>query len=490
MKVEYRGENPQHRYLQVRVKRPLYLNLSNEINRNRAKFVAKKLSEYICEACGAKSLKWTGRCTFCGEWDSLKEVQPEQPERKQWVASESNLVRLDAVPPSDQEERWSTEVKEFDRVMGGGFVKGSIGLLGGTPGVGKSTLILQLLSRVTRMKKEVLYVSGEESASQIKQRADRLVIDQQNITVLIESNLEAILDKLQQTKPDFVVIDSIQTLYTSQLAASAGSVSQVRETASALMQFAKKTQTSVMLIGHVTKEGDIAGPRTLEHMVDYVLYLEGEKKEQHRILRSVKNRFGDINEIGLFKMTQKGLSEVLKPNRLFSERFSSDQAGTAVFAANEGSRTLFLEIQVLVGDTQQAHPARTTMGMDRNRLQVILAVLEKHLRMDFSRNDIYVNLAGGFRVVEPAIDLCLIAALLSSHLNKPLPEESVFWGEVALTGEFRPVPAFENRIHESERCGFKSAYFPCRPGKSKQPSGLSITRNEVKDVQHLMDLIG
>ena len=450
--------------------------------------MGKKQLEFVCEACGAKSLKWVGRCTTCGEWDSLKEIS-SQPARKGWVPSESTLQNLDGVVTNDNEERWFTEVKEFDRVIGGGFVKGSIGLLGGTPGVGKSTLILQLLARLTKLDKRVLYVSGEESAAQIKQRANRLVINQKNITILIESNLEQILSCLQEIKPGFVVIDSIQTLYTENNATSAGSVSQVRETASALMQYAKRAETSVMLIGHVTKDGDIAGPRTLEHMVDYVLYLEGEKKDQHRVLRSVKNRFGNINEIGLFKMTEKGLAEVAKPGKMFAERFSSEHPGTAIFAANEGTRTLFLEVQVLVGETQQNYPARTTVGMDRNRLQVILAVLEKHLSMDFSRNDIYVNLAGGIRVMEPAIDLCLIAAILSSHLNRPLPKDSVFCGEVALTGEFRAVSSLDSRLNESERCGFKTVFYPATKDKSISQNSKGIRLNPVKHVQDLMDLI-
>ncbi len=451
--------------------------------------MSRKVTEFVCESCGAKALKWAGRCNACGEWNSLKEKSIGS-HKAGWVASEIIARNLDEIPSVESEERWQTGVQEFDRVMGGGFVKGSIGLLGGTPGVGKSTLILQLLSRIAKTNREVLYISGEESASQIKQRANRLVIDQKNITILIESNLEKIIACLNDVKPAFVVIDSIQTLFSDQISSSAGSVSQVRETASLLMQHAKTTATSVLLIGHVTKEGDIAGPRTLEHMVDYVLYLEGERKEQHRMLRCVKNRFGNVNEIGLFKMTGKGLAEVSQPNRLFADRFSSDDPGTSIFAANEGTRTLFLEVQVLVGDTHQPHPARTTMGMDRNRLQVILAVLEKHLRMDFSKNDIYVNLAGGFRVVEPAIDLCLIAALLSSHLNRSLPVESVFWGEVALTGEFRTVPSLESRLHESERCGFKNAYVPVFKDTKlhKKISNLNIV--PVRDVQHLMDLIG
>ncbi|MCP4752821.1 MAG: DNA repair protein RadA [Proteobacteria bacterium] len=450
--------------------------------------MGKKVVEYTCEACGAKFPKWTGRCGHCGEWGSLKE-NALSSKKPSWVESENRPRKLGQIQIQESEERWRTEVDEFDRVVGGGIVKGSIGLLGGTPGVGKSTLILQLLARLVKIGKRVLYVSGEESANQIKHRADRLAINQDDILVLIESNLEQILDNLKEHRPDFVVIDSIQTLYTDQLSASAGSVSQVRESASVLMQYAKQTDTAVMLIGHVTKEGDIAGPRTLEHMVDCVLYLEGEKKEKHRILRSVKNRFGTVNEVGLFKMTGKGLAEISQPNSLFVDKFVSDHPGTAVFAANEGSRTLFMEVQILVGDTQQSYPARTSMGLDRNRLQLIVAVLEKHLSMDFSRNDIYVNLAGGFRVVEPAIDLSVAAALISSHSNLALPLKSVFVGEIALTGEFRNVPSLEDRLYESERCGFERVFLPAQSLKSNRFSKLSLQLVPVNDIQELYETL-
>ncbi|MBT6500676.1 MAG: DNA repair protein RadA, partial [Deltaproteobacteria bacterium] len=325
--------------------------------------MSKKRPEYVCQSCGARFPKWTGRCGHCGEWDTLAEQILEK--KKTWVASENRPQGLSDITVHESEERWITQVHEFDRVVGGGIVRGSVGLLGGSPGVGKSTLILQLLARLAKNNLKVLYVSGEESANQIKHRADRLLIQQNDLLVLIASNLEQILDNLKEYQPDFVVMDSIQTLYTDQLTASSGTVSQVRESAGILMKHAKQTNTAVMLIGHVTKEGDIAGPRTLEHMVDYVLYLEGEKKERQRVLRSVKNRFGTVNEVGLFKMTEKGLAEISKPNSLFVDQFLSTHSGTAVFAANEGSRTLFLEVQVLVGDTQQNHPARTAMGMDR-----------------------------------------------------------------------------------------------------------------------------
>lgn len=450
--------------------------------------MGKKKIEFVCSACGARFPKWTGRCNHCGEWDTLKETI-DKPHKKSWIEGESQPRKLSQIQIAESEERWKTSVFEFDRVVGGGIVRGSIGLLGGTPGVGKSTLILQLLSRLVKNQLKVLYVSGEESANQIKQRADRLLLSQDHIQILIESNLEQIQRNLEELKPDFTVIDSIQTLFTENLSASAGSVSQVRETASVLMQYAKQSNMAVMLIGHVTKEGDIAGPRTLEHMVDYVLYLEGEKKEQHRILRSVKNRYGSINEVGLFKMTAKGLAEINKPNSLFVDMFSSTHPGMAVFPANEGSRTLFLEIQVLVGETQQNHPARTAMGMDRNRLLVLVAVLEKKLNMDFSRNDIYVNLAGGFRVIEPAIDLSLVAALLSSHLNFTLPEKALFMGEVALTGELRSVSFTQERIYESERCGFKQVFLPETSSRKQNQSKSSLKLVYVKDVQELLEYL-
>lgn len=449
--------------------------------------MAKKGPEFICLSCGAKFPKWTGRCGHCGEWDTLQEQMPTP--KKAWIDGDNRPQELEDIPVHESEERWMTGVHEFDRVVGGGIVRGSVGLLGGSPGVGKSTLILQLLARLIRNQLTVLYISGEESANQIKHRADRLLISQQALLVLIASNLEQILDNLRELQPDFVVMDSIQTLYTDQLTASAGTVSQVRESAGMLMRYAKQRQTGVMLIGHVTKEGDIAGPRTLEHMVDYVLYLEGEKKEQQRILRSVKNRYGTVNEVGLFKMTAKGLAEISKPNALFVDRFLSRHPGTAVFAANEGTRTLFMEIQVLVGDTQQNHPARTTMGMDRNRLQLIVAVLEKHLGLDFSRNDIYVNLAGGFRTLEPGIDLSLTAALLSSHFNRALPEKAVFFGEVSLTGEVRSVTAAQERLYEAERCGFNRVYLPAQDMKKTTADSLAIEAVAVNDIYELKDLL-
>ncbi|MDH5559875.1 MAG: DNA repair protein RadA [Deltaproteobacteria bacterium] len=448
-----------------------------------------KVKEYNCRSCGAKYPKWTGKCAHCGEWESLVETIYNSKSARGEQLPVAEVLSLEHIDDTDSRSRWITEVDEFDRVIGGGLVRGSFGLLGGSPGIGKSTLILQLLGRFAKMGKKVLYITGEESPLQIKQRAERLSVSQRQILILAETNLESIIDKLKETRADFVVIDSIQTLYTDENPASPGSLSQVRETASLLMRYTKKSAITCLLVGHVTKDGDIAGPKTLEHMVDYVLYLEGAKKENSRILRSVKNRFGDISEIGLFKMTEKGLVEIKKPSWLFLDHAHSPHPGSAVFAAKEGTRTLFFEIQVLVGDTQQSYPSRTTMGIEKNRVQVLIAVLEKHLSYDFSRNDIYVNLAGGFKVLEPAIDLAAAAALLSSHANVALPEKSVFIGELALNGEVRSVPSLLERLKESQRCGFKQAFIPANSAIKDSRLLDSMNLSRIKTVRDLKEQI-
>ena len=452
--------------------------------------MAKKQVEYLCDSCGAKFPQWTGRCGHCGKWETLHEkASVLTGTRTTWVDSGNSPQLLDTISTSITEDRWQTGVYEFDRVTGGGIMAGSIGLLGGAPGVGKSTLILQLLARIQKLQKRVLYISGEESLQQIKQRADRLLISQDEIMLLIESQVEQILLTADQIKPDFIVIDSIQTLYTNQFTASAGSVTQVRESANLLMKQTKNKGVAVLLIGHVTKEGDIAGPKTLEHMVDYVLYMEGEKKEKRRVLRTVKNRFGTLSEVGLFKMTAQGLVEISKPNQLFFERYVTSHPGMSIFASSEGSRTLFFEIQVLVGDTEQRIPARTCIGIDRNRLLMIVAILEKHLQLDLSQNDIYLNLAEGFKTNEPAMDMAVIAALISSHLLKPLQSGTVFIGEVALTGEFREVPLIDERVYEAIRCGFKQIYLPIQAANLKRYGQSEVEITTVKNVQALIDFL-
>ncbi|OGG95518.1 MAG: DNA repair protein RadA [Candidatus Lambdaproteobacteria bacterium RIFOXYD2_FULL_50_16] len=450
--------------------------------------MSKTVKKFVCEKCGQEHLQWSGRCTACGTWNSLvEESKVASPKGRQtsWLGERAPISKLGEIDSSSMGERWQTGVAEFDRVIGGGVLPGSFGLLGGTPGVGKSTLILQLMARIASLGKEVLYISGEESAGQIKERANRLAVDQSQIQVLCESNLEEILGHLERERPQFVVVDSIQTLFSVEFPASPGSVTQVRESAALLMRFAKAKGAAVMLIGHVTKDGTIAGPKTLEHMVDYVLYLEGVG-EPGRLLRSVKNRFGNLSEIGLFKMTPKGLAELANPNQLFLEQFHWGKPGMAIFANFEGSRTLFMEVQVLVGDTEQRQPARMAVGLERNRLQVMVAVMEKHLGLDLSGNDVYLNLAGGFRVGETAIDMAVVAALLSSHLNKPLPERSVFAGELALTGEFRVVPGLEERASEAERCGFTKFYLPQRALARLEKKGVRLEMVGIDTLDQLM----
>ena len=450
--------------------------------------MAKKKQEFECGACGAKSLQWQGRCSRCGAWDQLIEA-PAEDKRQRWVEEIGKPTKLADVEINQVVDRWQPEFNDFVRVTGGGIVKGSFGLLGGAPGVGKSTLILQLLNRLAKMGKKTLYVSGEESLNQIKSRADRLLVDQGDIVVMVESNLELIMKGLKDLKADFVVIDSIQTLYDPRLDAGPGSITQVRDTAQELLRYAKKNNVSLMLVGHVTKGGDLAGPRTLEHMVDYVLYLEGEAKEHLRILRSVKNRFGGISEVGIFRMTAQGLAEVANPGGMLLEKFTWGQSGASIFAASEGTRTFFLEVQVLAGDTQQAYPARMANGMDKNRLLTLVAVLEKNLSMDFSRNDIYVNLAGGFKVTETGMDMAVMAALLSSHLLKALPEKSLFIGEVALNGQFREVPNLTERINEASRSGFKKIFYPERAELKAIKPVAGVVSQGISNVSQLIELI-
>lgn len=447
----------------------------------------KQKEEFECSHCRARFPKWSGKCPECDQWDTLLVYQSKSG-NSSWVDSTAESIALNEISIQENEYRWQTGVEEFDRVTGGGIVEGSIGLIGGSPGVGKSTLILQLLSRIAKLDKTVLYVSGEESAAQIKSRADRLTLYQEKISLFIESSIETILHHIQTLKPDFVVIDSIQTLYSESYPSAAGSVTQVRESASFLVQQAKRKGTTVMLIGHVTKEGNLAGPKTLEHMVDYVFYLEGEKDKYRRVLRSVKNRFGQVNEIGLFKMTDKGLVEVKNPNRFYTEHLQSGSKGTSFIPTMEGSRSFLVEIQALVGETPQQYSNRTANGFDRNKLQLIVAILEKHLKMDFNGLDIYMNLAGGIRINEPAMDMAIIAALFSSHLNILLPENSVFFGEIALTGEFRSVSYQDDRIKECLRSGFTRILTP-DSANSQIDQELKSKIIPIKDVQQLLEWI-
>lgn len=417
--------------------------------------------QYICQNCGYASPKWLGKCPSCGEWNTfVEEVQAPAP------GAGVRRASLPAVPvpiteiPEDREPRVSTGRSELDRVLGGGLVPGSLVLVGGEPGVGKSTLLAEVCHVLAHDGRTVLYVSGEESAAQIKLRAQRLAVTSPRLLVLAENDLDAILAAAEQTRPQALVVDSIQTVYTPSLPSAPGSVAQVRESTADLLRFAKRTGTTVLLVGHVTKEGQIAGPRVLEHIVDTVLYFEGDRHHAYRILRATKNRFGSTNEIGVFEMRADGLHEVTNPSAAFLSERAREAPGSAVVCALEGSRPLLVEVQALVTPTVFGMPRRTASGVDYNRMVVLLAVLEKRAGLHLGSQDVYASVAGGVTVDEPAVDLGLAAAVASSLRNRPVDEMAVAIGEVGLAGEVRAVPQVSRRLAEAERLGFRRVVLP------------------------------
>ncbi|MEW6214880.1 MAG: DNA repair protein RadA [Nitrospirota bacterium] len=445
---------------------------------------------YQCQTCGYTSPKWLGRCPDCGTWNSLVE------ERKEAVTHRSSLLthfgKSEPKPLSSItggfELRTSTGMKELDRVLGGGVVKGSVILVGGDPGIGKSTLLLQTLSGLSRKYGRVLYVSGEESPEQIKLRAERLSISSDEIILLSETSLEGIVDTASKLSPKAMVVDSIQTVYTEELVSAPGSVSQVRDCAAKLMLFAKRSDIPVFLVGHVTKEGAIAGPRVLEHIVDTVLYFEGDRGHSYRILRTVKNRFGSTNEIGVFEMSDSGLIEVENPSELFLLERPLNVSGSTVVASLEGTRPLMVEIQSLVSQTNFGMPRRTTIGVDFNRVNLLVAVLEKRAGLHLGGMDIFVNVVGGLRIIEPAVDLGIIATIASSLRDAPVDPKTFVFGEAGLSGEIRAVTQAEARIKEASKIGFKRAIIPLwNSEKIKNNLGLEIIG--VKDVKGSLEAI-
>ncbi len=415
---------------------------------------------FVCQECGSTSNKWLGRCPDCGAWNSFVEQRVEKAGAKSQTtyATTSPPQFLHAVPIADV-GRSTTGLAELDRVLGGGQVQGAAILLGGEPGIGKSTLLLQTAHHLAQANK-VLYVTGEESAAQVALRAQRLGLGQSPVRVVAENHLEAIEELLQTEQPALVLVDSIQTVYTDTLQSAPGSVAQVRECAARLVRFAKATGTTVWLVGHVTKEGAIAGPRVLEHMVDTVLYFEGEAGSPYRIVRAIKNRFGAANELGVFQMHEEGLSEVANPSQLFLSQHDRPVAGSVVLATQEGTRPLLVEVQALVTPSPLANPRRVAIGLDPNRLSLLLAILHRHGGSVFFDQDVFVNIAGGIKVNEPAADLAVALALLSSFRNKPLEGRRVVFGELGLAGEVRPVAGTEARVREAIKLGFKGAILP------------------------------
>jgi len=421
--------------------------------------VAKAKSIYSCSECGASSPKWQGQCPGCGEWNTLVESVAEKStgHRFESLAPTARLQTLSQIEAREV-DRVATGIGEFDRALGGGLVAGGVVLIGGDPGIGKSTLLLQALAHLSGEHK-VLYVSGEESGEQVALRARRLNLDTRGLQLMAEINLERILATLQSEKPQVAVIDSIQTLWSDQLSSAPGSVAQVRECAAQLTRLAKQSGITVLLVGHVTKEGALAGPRVLEHIVDTVLYFEGDTHSSFRLVRAVKNRFGAVNELGVFAMTDKGLKGVNNPSALFLSQHGQDVAGSCVMVTQEGTRPLLVEIQALV-DSAHGNPRRLTVGLDAQRLAMLLAVLHRHAGIVCFDQDVFVNAVGGVKITEPAADLAVLMSITSSLKNKPLPSKLIVFGEVGLAGEIRPAPRGQERLKEAAKLGFTRALIP------------------------------
>ncbi len=421
---------------------------------------------HVCQNCGRQERKWAGRCVDCGEYSSFVEEKFRPTPQAKGINSPTSAFFREVKPikfteiESQEASRTSSGIDEFDRVLGGGIVPGSLVLIGGSPGIGKSTLIIQTANELNKQGFKVLYISGEESETQIKMRGERLGIDAENLFLLPETNLENILAETEKMKPDVVIVDSIQTVFSEKIESAAGSVSQVREVAGQFMIFAKSTATPVFLIGHVTKEGSIAGPKALEHIVDTVLYFEGDRHHNHRIIRATKNRFGAANEIGIFEMTNEGLKPVTNPSEVFLQERPEGASGSVVTVAMEGTRPMLVEIQGLVSSTKFGNARRMAQGFDYNRLSLLVAVLEKRVGLNLGNEDVFVNVAGGLEIDEPAADLGVICSIASSFRNIPIPADVAVFGEVGLTGEVRGVLQAQARAREAQTLGFKKLIVP------------------------------
>lgn len=430
---------------------------------------------YICNNCGEQFGKWAGRCPNCGEWNSFEE-QEASIAPKALSAKSGQKLTLSKLDEDDAPvERSLFQISELDQVLGGGLVHGSAILLGGDPGIGKSTILLQAAASIANLGLKSLYFSGEEANAQIRMRAKRLGLTKSTVLLANATNLRNILETLKSEKPHFVVIDSIQTLWSDQVDSAPGTVSQVRAVVHELVSYAKREGTAIVLVGHVTKDGQIAGPRIVEHMVDTVLYFEGERGHNYRLLRAVKNRFGPAGEIGVFEMSGEGLISVKNPSALFLTGREAKTAGSAVFAGMEGSRPILVEIQALIAPSPYGTPRRAVLGWDQGRLNMILAVLETRAGVEFGPSDIYLNVAGGLRIVDPAADMAVAAALISAHLDRPLPSDAVFFGEIALSGALRPAPFSDMRLKEAEKLGFLRAVIS-QSTQIKTKSALALSR--------------
>lgn len=441
--------------------------------------MVKKKTKFVCQECGYESAKWMGKCPSCQSWNTMvEEFEPTAKQGRSYVTSTTtggskpqSIVSV----KSDTEARVSTTMMELDRVLGGGIVPGSLVLVGGDPGIGKSTLLLQLSAKLAQTKQKVLYISGEESVKQTKLRSDRLGVSSEDLYVLAETDITFIERAIDEVQPMLVVIDSIQTVYQEDITSAPGSVAQVRECTAAFMRIAKTRGIAIFIVGHVTKQGSIAGPKLLEHMVDSVLYFEGERHHTYRILRAVKNRFGSTNEMGIFEMKELGLEEVLNPSEIFLEERSQGAAGSIVVASMEGTRPVLVEVQALISPTSFGNPRRMATGVDHNRVSLLMAVLEKRVGLLLQNQDAYLNVAGGVRLDEPAIDLAIALSITSSFRNQVPNPMDVAIGEVGLTGEIRRVSRIEQRVNEAAKLGFQRAIIPERNlGGWAYPKGIKV----------------
>lgn len=451
--------------------------------------MAKVKMLYVCSSCGTSQPKWAGQCADCGEWNTMAETIPQPRSNRAGLTPSLNAdVRIQSLDEVEfkSETRTHTGIGELDRVLGGGLVHGSVTLIGGDPGIGKSTLLTQTLAALAG-RLPCLYVTGEESLQQVSLRAGRLGLTDRGLQLLSATCVENIIALAAQQEPSVMVIDSIQTVYTEALASAPGSVGQVRESAAQLVRFAKQSGTALFLVGHVTKEGTLAGPRVLEHMVDTVLYFEGDAGERYRMIRAVKNRFGAVNELGVFAMTDSGLKPVNNPSAIFLSRHDEPVPGSTITVIREGSRPLLIEVQALVDESHSANPRRICLGLDANRLNMLLAVMHRHGGIALFDQDVFINVVGGVRVTETGADTALMLAALSSFRNKPLPTDLITFGEIGLAGEIRPVPNGQERLREAAKHGFKHAIIPAanRPKQSEKIDGLQITA--VQRVSELVD---
>jgi DNA repair protein RadA/Sms len=437
--------------------------------------MAKPKTQYVCNECGGVSIKWTGQCPDCKKWNSLIETIEQKSAGNNRFDSLAPSSKVQALSSFDAQDvpRFSSELTEFDRVLGGGLVPGAVILIGGDPGIGKSTLLLQSLALLSKTR-SALYISGEESGAQIALRAQRLGVSDANMQFQAEIGLEAILHTLQTLKPEVAVIDSIQTIYSGELTAAPGSVSQVRECAAQLTRVAKSTGVTLIMVGHVTKDGSLAGPRVLEHIVDTVLYFEGDTQSSFRLIRAFKNRFGAVNELGVFAMTEKGLKGVSNPSAMFLSQHNAGVAGSCVMVTQEGTRPLLVEVQALVDESHAPAAKRLSVGLDQNRLAMLLAVLHRHAGVACFDQDVFINAVGGVKITEPAADLAVLLAIVSSLRNKPLPTGLVVFGEIGLAGEIRPALRGQERLKEAAKLGFTHALIPKANAPKQAIDGLIV----------------